>query len=157
MALRICIPPTLRMARGSTTIMRSSQQSSATSELSRVSLVSTFLQGAPNRFLFSQQWRRHCRFHISAHRSAAHHYFVCFVKRCFHSALDTSIWFQCACCWCFLCTVRRAGCVGCYPHTARRDEPTWVPCHLPGRRVPNRKRMLLCYLFTERLTTFSGW
>ena len=157
MVLRICIPPTLRRAKGSTIIMRSSQQSSAMSELSRVSLVSTLLSGAPNHFFLYHQRRRHCRFHISAHRSAAHHYFVCHVKRCFHSALDTSIWFQCAFSWCFLCTIRRAGCVGRYPHTARRDEPTWIPCHLPGRCIPNRKRMLLCYLFTKQLTTRSGW
>src|SRR6267142_2541518 len=93
-----------------------------------------------NNFLFSRQRRRHCRFHIPAHRSAADDYFVCHVKRCFHSALDTSLWFQCACCWRFLCTIRRTRSLGCYPYSARGDESTWIPCYLPGCRVPTRKR-----------------
>ncbi len=56
-----------------------------------------------------------------------------------------AIWLQYACSWRILCAIWRTGCVGCDPHTARRDEPTWIPCYLPWCCIPTRKRTRFCY------------
>lgn len=94
-------------------------------------------------FLFFLQRRGHRRFNFAVYRPPAHDCFVCFVKRCFHSALDSSVWLRDACSWRFLRAIWRTGCVGCDPHTARRDEPTRIPCYLPRCCIPTRKRMWL--------------
>ncbi len=94
---------------------------------------------------FFPQRRGHCRLYFAKYRPPAHDYLVCHAQRDFHSALDSSVWLQFACGWRFLCAIWRSGCVGCDPHTARRDEPTRIPSYLPWCCIPNRKRTWLGY------------
>jgi len=96
-------------------------------------------------FLFFPQRWGHCRLYFATYRPPAHNYLVCFAKRSFHSALDSSIWLQYACSWRVLCAIWRTRCLGCDPHTARRDESTRIPCYLPRCCIPNRKRTWFCY------------
>ena len=142
MVLRICTLPTSRQARVSTTTIRSSQQSSVIAGPSRLSHTPVFLYAC---ILISSpfQWWCHCGFYIAVYRPPAHDHFVCYVKRSFHSALDSSVGLWGAGSWCFLLAIWRAGCVGCDSHTARRDEPTWIPCYFPRCCIPTRKRTWL--------------
>ena len=91
------------------------------------------------------QRRGNRRLYFAAYRPPAYDYFVCHAKRGLHSTLDSSIWLQYACSWRILCAIWRTGCVGCDPHTARRDEPTRIPCYLPWCCIPTRKRTRFCY------------
>jgi hypothetical protein len=58
--------------------------------------------------------------------------------------LDYSVWLQYACGWRFLCAIWRTRCLGCDPHSTRRNESARIPCYLPRCCVPNRKRTF-CY------------
>jgi hypothetical protein len=113
--------------------IRSSQRSSAMSAPSRVSL-SLYMH---IHFLFFPQWWGHCTLYFAAYRPPAHDYFVRYTKRGFHSALDYSVWLQYACSWRILCAIWRTGCLGCDPHTARRDKSTLIPRYLPRCYIPN--------------------
>ena len=144
MVPRICILPTSRRPKVSTDTIRSSQRSSAMSAPSRVSLTSTFLYTCIFISSFPQRWG-HCRFYFAAYWPPADDYFVCNAKRGFHSALDHSVWLQYSCSWRVLCAIWRTGCLGCDSHTARRDESTRIPCHLPRCCIPNWERMWFCY------------
>ena len=144
MVPRICTLPTFRRPKVSTDTIRSSQRSLAMSAPSRMSLTSTFPSYMHIHFLFFTQRWGHCGLYFAVHRPSAHDYSVCYLKRGFHSSLDPSVWLQYACSWRILCAIWRTGCLGCDPHTARRDESTRIPCYLPRCCIPNWKRTWSC-------------
>ena len=139
MAPRICIPPTSRTAKASTTTMRSSRPSSAILEPSCASLASTFNSQTHLYSPSFQRWR-HRRFNFAVHRPPSHDHLVRHAGRRVHSAMDPSLGFQHARCWRILRAIRRTGSVGRHPHTARGDEPARISRYLPWRCVPTRER-----------------
>ena len=139
MARKICIPHTSRRARVSAFATPSSRRSSATAVLSRASSLTLHRPKCASLFTSAFQWRCYCRIRVAVHRPQAHDYPLCFLQRGVHPALDPSIQLQRTLSRRVLGAVWRAGRVGRHSHPTGRDEPSWIPCDVPGRRISTRK------------------
>ena len=139
MARKICIPHTSRRARVSAFATPSLRRSSATAVLSRTSSLTLYHPKCASLFTTAFQWRCYCRIRVAVHRPQAHDYPLCFLQRGVYPALDPSIQLQRTLSRRVLGPVWRAGRVGRHSHPTGRDEPSWIPCDVPGRRISTRK------------------
>ena len=87
-----------------------------------------------------QQWWRNCGRRVTVYWSPSYHHHLCCVRWRIYTALDPAQHIQWTFCWGVLVTIWRAGCMGCHPDPARRDEPTRVPRDVPWCHLPTWKR-----------------